>query len=116
MRRIWGTLSETAAACPDSKRHPRFVQAWKINPRIFGLIVGLAFECDGWSPPGRSCSMRRTNMPSTVYDSVIFKDSFGTPEMRAVFSDESYVANAVAVEVALARVQGHLGLIPRDAA
>jgi 3-carboxy-cis,cis-muconate cycloisomerase len=55
-------------------------------------------------------------MPSTVYDSSIFKDSFGTPAMRAVFSDESYVTKAVAVEVALARVQGQLGIIPTSAA
>jgi 3-carboxy-cis,cis-muconate cycloisomerase len=28
-------------------------------------------------------------MPSTVFDSDIFKDVFGTPEMRAVFSDDN---------------------------
>jgi len=55
-------------------------------------------------------------MPSTVYDSAIYKNAFGTPEMRAIFSDEAEVAHAVAVEVALARVQGRLGLIPADAA
>jgi 3-carboxy-cis,cis-muconate cycloisomerase len=55
-------------------------------------------------------------MPSTVFDSAIYRDAFGTPAMRAVFSDETLVANAVAVEVALAKVQGRLGIIPEDAA
>lgn len=55
-------------------------------------------------------------MPSTVFDSSIFKDAFGTPEMRNIFSDETAVAHAVRVEVALARVQGRLGIIPAEAA
>jgi len=55
-------------------------------------------------------------MPSTVYDSAIFKDAFGTPEVRDIFSDERAIAHAVAVEVALARVQGRLGIIPAEAA
>lgn len=55
-------------------------------------------------------------MPSTVYDSAIYKDAFGTAEMRGIFSDESLVAYGVAVEVALARVQGKLGIIPSEAA
>ncbi len=55
-------------------------------------------------------------MPATVFDSAIFRDAFGSPEMRAVFSDEALVARYVEVEVALAKVQGALGLIPADAA
>lgn len=55
-------------------------------------------------------------MPSTMFESSIFKDAFGTPEMRGIFSDEKAVAHAVAVEVALARVQGRLGIIPAEAA
>jgi len=55
-------------------------------------------------------------MPSTVFDSAIFRDQFGTPAMRAVFADDSFVAKATAVEVALAKVQGRLGIIPADAA
>jgi 3-carboxy-cis,cis-muconate cycloisomerase len=55
-------------------------------------------------------------MPSTVFDSAIYRDAFGTPAMRAVFSDESFVGHAVAVETALARVQGRLGVIPAEAA
>jgi 3-carboxy-cis,cis-muconate cycloisomerase len=55
-------------------------------------------------------------MPSTVFDSVLFRDAFGTPAMRAIFSDERYIAQCTRVEVALARVQGKLGVIPAEAA
>jgi 3-carboxy-cis,cis-muconate cycloisomerase len=55
-------------------------------------------------------------MPSTVLDSDIFKDLFGTPEMRAVFSDDNLIKCQVECEVALAVAQGRLGVIPREAA
>ena len=55
-------------------------------------------------------------MPSTVFDSDIFRDAFGTPAMRAIFSDEGMVAAHVQVEVALATVEGRLGVIPAEAA
>jgi 3-carboxy-cis,cis-muconate cycloisomerase len=55
-------------------------------------------------------------MPSTVLDSDIFKDLFGTPEMRAVFSDDNLVERQVECEVALALAQGRLGIIPQEAA
>src|SRR3954471_2689017 len=55
-------------------------------------------------------------MPSTVLDSDIFKDMFGTPEMRAVFSDENLLKCYVEAEVALACAQGRTGVIPQDAA
>jgi 3-carboxy-cis,cis-muconate cycloisomerase len=55
-------------------------------------------------------------MPSTALDSDIFKDMFGTAEMRAVFSDDSLIRSYVQVEIALAVAQGRLGVIPREAA
>lgn len=55
-------------------------------------------------------------MPSTMFDSAIFRDMFGTPAMRAIFSDEAMVRNYVAVEVALAKAQAKLGVIPSEAA
>lgn len=55
-------------------------------------------------------------MPSTVFDSILFKDAFGTPAMRAVFNDEAFLTAAARVEVSLARVQGRLGIIPVEAA
>src|SRR3954447_4873839 len=55
-------------------------------------------------------------MPSTVLDSDIFKDMFGTAEMRAVFSDDNLLKCYVEAEVALAVAQGRLSVIPREAA
>jgi 3-carboxy-cis,cis-muconate cycloisomerase len=55
-------------------------------------------------------------MPSTPFDSTLFRDFFGTPAMRAVFSDEALVGRYLEVEAALARVQAKLGIIPEQAA
>lgn len=55
-------------------------------------------------------------MPSTVFDSAIYRDFFGTPAMRAVWSDEALVARYVEVEVALAKAEARVGLIPAEAA
>jgi 3-carboxy-cis,cis-muconate cycloisomerase len=55
-------------------------------------------------------------MPSTPFDSEIFRDVFGTPAMRAIFADGATVARYVEVEVALAAVEGPLGIIPKEAA
>src|SRR2546421_11509911 len=55
-------------------------------------------------------------MPSTVLDSDIFKDMFGTAELRAVFSDDNLLTCYVEAEVALATAQGRLGVIPGEAA
>jgi 3-carboxy-cis,cis-muconate cycloisomerase len=55
-------------------------------------------------------------MPSTVFDSAIFRDTFGTPAMRAVFSDEAAVRRYVEVEVALAAAEARAGVIPMEAA
>ena len=55
-------------------------------------------------------------MASTVLDSALFRDSFGTPAMRAIFEDAALLARYTEVEVALARAQGRLGVIPAQAA
>jgi len=55
-------------------------------------------------------------MSSPVFSSVLYRDAFGTPEMRAVFCDEAFIKAAARVEVGLARVQGRLGVIPAEAA
>jgi len=55
-------------------------------------------------------------MPSTVFDSAIYRDFFGTPAMRAVWSDEALVARYVEVEIALAKAEARVGLIPAEAA
>jgi 3-carboxy-cis,cis-muconate cycloisomerase len=53
---------------------------------------------------------------STVIDSLLFRDAFGTAAMRAIFSDASLVARYVEVEVALATAEARVGVIPADAA
>ena len=55
-------------------------------------------------------------MASTVLDSALFRDSFGTPAMRAIFEDAALLARYTEVEMALARAQGRLGVIPAQAA
>jgi 3-carboxy-cis,cis-muconate cycloisomerase len=53
---------------------------------------------------------------TTVLDSLLFRDAFGTPRMRAVFSDRALISRYVEVEIALARAQARCGVIPADAA
>ena len=55
-------------------------------------------------------------MASTMFDSVLYRDVFSTPAMRAVFSDEALLKAYVQAEVALAVAQGETGVIPREAA
>jgi 3-carboxy-cis,cis-muconate cycloisomerase len=55
-------------------------------------------------------------MPSTLLDSAIFRDIFTTADMRDVFSDERRTGYYLEIEAALARVQGRLGIIPKEAA
>jgi 3-carboxy-cis,cis-muconate cycloisomerase len=55
-------------------------------------------------------------MGSTVFDSLLFRDMFGTAAMRAVFDDRATVARYVEVEVALARAEARVGVVPAAAA
>ena len=53
---------------------------------------------------------------TTVLDSLLFRDAFGTPGIRAVFSDRALIARYVEVEIALARAEARCGVIPAEAA
>ena len=55
-------------------------------------------------------------MSSIVLQSRLFGDMFGTAEMRALYSDEALVQRYLDVEIALARAQAGLGIIPAEAA
>jgi 3-carboxy-cis,cis-muconate cycloisomerase len=55
-------------------------------------------------------------MGSTVIDSRIFRDIFSTDAMRRVWSDENRIQKYLDIELALARAQAGLGIIPADAA
>lgn len=50
-------------------------------------------------------------MAASVIDSRVFRNLFGTQEMRDVFSDEAYVQRMIEVETALARAQSKVGVI-----
>jgi 3-carboxy-cis,cis-muconate cycloisomerase len=55
-------------------------------------------------------------MNATALDSAVFRHIFTTEPMRRVFSDEARVQYYLDIEAALARVQGRLGIIPKEAA
>jgi len=55
-------------------------------------------------------------MPSFVFGSRLYGEMFSTSQMNALFSDEAIVQRYLDVEVALARVQAKLEIIPADAA
>ena len=53
---------------------------------------------------------------TTVFDSILFRDAFGTPAMRDVFSDYALIGRYAEVEIALARAEARCGVIPAEAA
>ncbi|BBU32262.1 3-carboxy-cis,cis-muconate cycloisomerase (plasmid) [Burkholderia sp. THE68] len=55
-------------------------------------------------------------LASTVFDSVLFRDAFGTAKMRALFADHALVQRYLDVEVALAKAEARAGVIPAEAA
>jgi 3-carboxy-cis,cis-muconate cycloisomerase len=55
-------------------------------------------------------------MPAHLIDSAIFRDLYGTPEMRATFEDRALVQAWLDAEAALARAEAEVGLIPPEAA
>jgi 3-carboxy-cis,cis-muconate cycloisomerase len=55
-------------------------------------------------------------MPSFVFGSRLYGEMFSTAQMNSLFSDEAMVQRYLDVEVALARVQARLGIIPEKAA
>src|SRR3954470_6713603 len=72
-------------------------------------------------PPTQNTNHEEPPIPAfhastTVLDSVLFRDAFGTPQMREVFSDMATVARYAEVEVALAKAEARCGVIPQDAA
>ncbi|KAH7160735.1 L-Aspartase-like protein [Dactylonectria macrodidyma] len=53
---------------------------------------------------------------ATVFDSVLFRNTFGTEEIRDCFSERSYVANLIEAECVLAQAEEDEGVIPAGAA
>ncbi len=55
-------------------------------------------------------------MASTVFDSILFRDAFGTAKMREIFSDRTLIQRYIDTEVALAKAEARVGVIPSEAA
>ncbi|AIC94392.1 adenylosuccinate lyase [Shouchella lehensis] len=55
-------------------------------------------------------------MPANPIDSLLFKDQFGTEEMREIFADETLLQHWLDAEAALAQAEAELSLIPPEAA
>ena len=55
-------------------------------------------------------------MPAHIMNSEFYRNSWGTPEMRAVFDDEKRFDRWLRIEAALARVQAKLGIISPETA
>jgi len=53
---------------------------------------------------------------TTVFDSFLFRDAFGTPAMREVLSDFRLISRYAEAEIALARAEARCGVIPAEAA
>lgn len=51
-------------------------------------------------------------MPVSVIDSRIFRNIFGTEDIRLLFEDKSYAYYMITIEAALARAQSKIGVIP----
>ncbi|EAL3935277.1 adenylosuccinate lyase [Campylobacter lari] len=55
-------------------------------------------------------------MGVSVFDMRLLQDSWSTPAMRAIFSEENRIQKWLDVEAALAKAQAKLGIIPNEAA
>jgi 3-carboxy-cis,cis-muconate cycloisomerase len=53
-------------------------------------------------------------MNTSALDSRVFRNLFGTQEIRDVFSDEAYVQCMIDTETALGRAESNVGVIPSD--
>lgn len=53
-------------------------------------------------------------MSISAFDSRIFRNLFSTQKIRDVFTDEAYVRRMIDVELALARAQSAVAIIPKN--
>jgi adenylosuccinate lyase len=54
-------------------------------------------------------------MAISALDSRVFRNLFGTQEIRDIFSDEAYVRQMIQTEASLARAESTVGVIPAEA-
>lgn len=55
-------------------------------------------------------------MASSMIDSILFRNVYSTPQLRACFDDYAFIQNELDIEAALATSQAELGIIPKEAA
>src|SRR5438067_442325 len=67
-------------------------------------------------PAALLSSWLRCIMPVHLTDSLIYQNSWGTPELRALFDDVPRTRSWLEILAALAETQAQFGLIPADAA
>ena len=69
-------------------------------------------------PPESAAGTLMSERPisTTVFDSILFRDAFGTPRMREIFCDCALIGRYIEVEIALARAEARCGVIPAEAA
>ena len=53
-------------------------------------------------------------MPVSAIDSLLYKNLFGTEQIRAIFDDRAYIQRCIDAEAALALAQSDNGVIPKD--
>jgi 3-carboxy-cis,cis-muconate cycloisomerase len=61
-------------------------------------------------------SVQSSFSASTVIDSILFRDAFGTAAMREIFSDKALIQRYIDIEIALAVAEAKCGVIPKEAA
>src|SRR5262245_10727503 len=81
-----------------------------------GVHVAFDASCILIARPSRETPMPAFPTSTTVLDSILFRDAFGTSAMREVSSDLALISRYAEVEVALARAEARCGVIPADAA
>jgi len=55
-------------------------------------------------------------MGAHIIDSILYRNSYGTEEMRRIFDDRTRLQRWLDIEAALALAEAELGLIPQEAA
>ena len=51
---------------------------------------------------------------TSVLDSILLQNNFSTPAIRSIWSDDNKISKQLAVEAALAKIEGDLGIIPKS--
>lgn len=76
-----------------------------------GLCLSLAIAVNAFAK-----EVKPSVDPISVFDSRVYQDLFGTMSMRNIFSDKAMITRWLEVEIALAKSQATVGIIPMSAA